>query len=238
MAATNDKREPSIHDGDANFTARGNAKAFHIRVSPSQFVNSPAMTEKYLEMLRSGEEVIGDIFDTDVLDASWALWGHQIVLSYKNPEDALFKPPCKVLIDDGQTACFFEPCRSAVRARVELHAYKRSPRPAWILGCIYAAYSASYNGGQVSSIPPSQSSIRLGLSGGTSRQRTCLIDQDHNAWITDFGGGYTQDWVDEQMAGTVEGSLADMAKLRQFILQDEAEDRSWTGKDGTSSEGA
>ena len=56
-----------------------------------------------------------------------------------------------------------------------------------------------------------------------------LIDQDDNAWITDFGGGYTRGWVDEKIAGTVEGDLAGMAKVREFIFQDEAQDRWWTG---------
>lgn len=82
MATRDDKQEArpryelgsyvtSTRDDNAKFTVRRNAKVFHIRVSPSQFVNSPATTEKYLsylEVLRSGEEVIGDIFDTDVYE--------------------------------------------------------------------------------------------------------------------------------------------------------------------------
>jgi hypothetical protein len=76
MAATNNKRElsrpryeveryvTSIHDNDASFTVRRNGKVFYIRVSPSQFVQSPATTKKDLSHL----EVVGDIFDTNVLE--------------------------------------------------------------------------------------------------------------------------------------------------------------------------
>jgi hypothetical protein len=58
-------------DRDARFMVRRNGRVFHIRVSPSQFVNSLMMTDKYLsclEVLRSGEEVLGDIYDTDVYE--------------------------------------------------------------------------------------------------------------------------------------------------------------------------
>lgn len=48
-----------------------------------------------------------------------------IVLSFKNPEDALFKIPRKVLIDNEQTACFLKFCYSAVETENELTAYKK-----------------------------------------------------------------------------------------------------------------
>lgn len=35
-------------DRDAGFKVRRNGKSFYIKISPSQFVNSPIMTEKYL----------------------------------------------------------------------------------------------------------------------------------------------------------------------------------------------
>lgn len=44
------------------------------------------------------------------------------------------------------------------------------------------------------------------------------IDRDDNAWITNFGGGYTEGWVDEDVAGTTEGDLAGMAKIRDFMF--------------------
>lgn len=75
MATTPRYRIESITTGlrsgnhDARFSVRRNGKAFYIKISPTKFINSPNMTEKYmayLEVLESGEEVIGDIYDTDV----------------------------------------------------------------------------------------------------------------------------------------------------------------------------
>lgn len=63
----------SIRDDDheASFNVRRNGKVFYIRVQPSEFINSLIMTEKYmayLEVLRSGQEVLGDGFNTDVYE--------------------------------------------------------------------------------------------------------------------------------------------------------------------------
>lgn len=352
-----DKREPSrpryelepyvtsTHDDNARFTVRRNGKVFHIRVSPSQFVNSPATTEKYLsylEVLRSGEEVIGDIFDTDVFEwvtrpfeplfaelaPSPALPGHhaaikvtlreylfpkffifaldvveeklqprrieierspyvppsvwlddeflddlekwtalydpaRIVLSFENPEDALFKHPGKVLIDDGQTACFFKPCYSTVQTTNELQAYKKivaaNMDPQLYICRLYGVVmdDAGFvvgllltyidHGSRTLSTtvdpdhPPASTRQRwisqldaaltelhkAGVVWGDVKAENVLVDQEDNVWITDFGGGYTQGWVESQVAGTVEGDLAGMAKLREFIFQDGTQDRWW-----------
>jgi hypothetical protein len=65
-------------DDDATFTVRRNGKRFYIEISPSNFVNSPATTQKYksyLEVLQSGEEVLDDIYDIDVYDWVMAPFG-------------------------------------------------------------------------------------------------------------------------------------------------------------------
>jgi hypothetical protein len=67
---------------------RRNGKVFYILVSPSQFFNSPATTEKYLSylvMLRSGEEVIGDLFPTGVF--GWATLLFEPLLAEPRPGD-------------------------------------------------------------------------------------------------------------------------------------------------------
>ncbi|KAF9776138.1 hypothetical protein IL306_005725 [Fusarium sp. DS 682] len=324
-------------DHDARFNVRRNGKAFYIKISPKYFVNSPKTTEKYmsyLELLKSGLEVIGDIYDTDVYewvmtpfesllvelapppecpakDIKVTLEDHQfpeffifelhiideeliprhvetekrpfypsfvrfdddflddletwttlydparIILSFEDPEDALFKPPNKVLIDNGQIECFFKPCTSGVQGERELKAYKKinaasldsrlnlchlygvvmedcgiilrflltyvdnrgcplstkidpedpdDPPPAvrekW-MGQIDAAISGLHN---------------AGIVWGDVKAENVLIDQDDNAWITDFGGGYTRGWVDKEVAETMEGDRMGMAKLREFIF--------------------
>ncbi|KAK3934005.1 hypothetical protein QBC46DRAFT_400822 [Diplogelasinospora grovesii] len=358
MATVDNKAEPSrlryeletyivsTRDDNAEFTVRRNGKVFHIMVSPSQFVHSPATTEKYLsylEVLRSGEEVIGDIFDTDVFE--WVtrpfeplfaelapnptVLGHHadikvtlrdylfpkffvfaldvveeklqprriemekspyrtsnvwlddeflddletwtalydpaaIVLSFENPEDALFKPPGKVLIDDGQTACFFKRCDSNVQTTNELQAYKKivaanlDPQlhvcrlygvvmddHDFVVGLLltYIDHGDRTLAAAVDpSHPPASTRKRwisqldaaltelhkAGIVWGDVKAANVLVDQEDNVWITDFGGGYTEGWVDREVAGTVEGDLAGMAKLREFIFQDEAQDRWWS----------
>ncbi|KAF5611337.1 kinase-like domain protein [Fusarium tjaetaba] len=191
-------------DHNARFSVRRNGKVFYITVSPTNFINSPDMTEKYmayLEVLKSREEVIGDIYDTDVYEwvmapfepllvelapppasdpqdiqitlerhlfpdffvfelhviderlcprrvaaeespvrpsflrfdddflddlETWTAFYDPagITLSFQDPEDALFKPPSKVLIDNRKTECFFKPCNSSVQTKRELETYK------------------------------------------------------------------------------------------------------------------
>ncbi|KAF5667684.1 kinase-like domain-containing protein [Fusarium circinatum] len=56
---------------NARFSVRRNGRVFYITISPTNFTNSPNMTEKYmayLQVLKSREEVIGDIYDTDVYE--------------------------------------------------------------------------------------------------------------------------------------------------------------------------
>lgn len=68
-----------------------------------------------------------------------------IILSFKNHEDALFKPLNKVLIDNRQTECFFKPCNSSVQVKQELKAYKMilAARLGLSELCTYATYMAS-----------------------------------------------------------------------------------------------
>ena len=52
---------------------------------------------------------------------------------------------------------------------------------------------------------------------GDVTAESVLLDRDANAWIIDFDFLYTKGWVDKEFAGTVEGDLGGMAKLRGFI---------------------
>lgn len=324
-------------DHDARFTVRRNGKAFYIKASPSQFVNSPIMTEKYLsylKVLQSGEEVLGDFYDTDVYEwvmapfeplfaelapsppcppkdieitlkdhlfpdffvfaldivdeklhprrvaaeqsphrpsfvrfdddllddlETWtALYDPAgITLSFKDPEDALFKPPNKVLIDNRQTECFFKPCNSGVQIKQELKAYKTILAAGldsrlhlchlygvvmddsdFILG-LSLTYIDNGERPLSTRIDPDDpddppAAIRekwlgqldttlaelhkAGVVWGDVKAENVLIDRDNNAWVTDFGGGYTKGWVSKETAGTIEGDHMGMAKLKNFIF--------------------
>ncbi|EXM09684.1 hypothetical protein FOIG_00033 [Fusarium odoratissimum NRRL 54006] len=343
MATTPRYRIESITTGlrsgnhGALFSVRRNGKAFYIKISPTKFINSPNMTAKYmayLEVLESGEEVIGDIYDTDAYEwvmapfesllvelapppecdlkdikitlhehqfpeffvfeldiideklcprrvvaetspvrpsfvtfdddflddlETWtALYDHAgIVLSFKDPEDALFKPPNKVLIDDCRTECFFKPCNSGVQIRRELGTYKMIHAAGldsqFNLCHLYGIVMDEYDfilgillthidnrGCPLSTKialkehedPPPEVKQRwmdqidaavsglhdAGIIWGDVKAENVLIDQDSNAWVTDFGGGYTKGWVDKEVAETMEGDRMGMAKLREFVF--------------------
>ncbi|EHK22301.1 uncharacterized protein TRIVIDRAFT_150869 [Trichoderma virens Gv29-8] len=326
-------------DHDARFTVRRNGKAFYIKVSPSQFVNSPMMIDKFIsfvKVLRSGKEVL-DIYDTDVYEwvtapfellfaelapnppgdpkdiritlhdhlfseffvftldvidekrcprriaaetspyrpsyvrfddnfldelEAWTLFYDpaRITLSFKDPEDALFKPSEKVLIDSGQTECFFKPCNSGVQIIRELETYRKIQAAGldsqfnlchvhgvvmddcgFILGilltyidCGGCPLSTRIHPEELDDPIPAirnrwlnqldttlTALHKAGIVWGDVKAENVLIDQDNNAWITDFGGGYTDGWVDREMAGTVEGDLAGMSKLKKFLFPSE-----------------
>lgn len=56
-----------------------------------------------------------------------------------------------------------------------------------------------------------------GVTWGDAKADNVLIDVDDNAWVIDFGGGYTEGWVDKDSAGTVEGDLQGLAKMSEFL---------------------
>ncbi|KAG5658598.1 hypothetical protein KAF25_010779 [Fusarium avenaceum] len=189
-------------------------------------------------------------FDNDFLDdlETWTAFYDPagIILSFKDPEDALFKPPNKVLIDNCQTECFFKPCNSGVQIKQELKSYKMIHAAGldsqlylchmygvvmddcnFILGLLLTYID---NGDRPLSTrihpddpddPPAEIRERwvgqlddtlsglhkAGIVWGDVKAENVLVDKDNNAWISDFGGGYTKGWVDKEIAGTVKGDL-------------------------------
>jgi hypothetical protein len=56
-----------------------------------------------------------------------------------------------------------------------------------------------------------------GIIWGDVKAENVLIDANKNAWIIDFGGGYTEGWVEKQLAGTMEGDLQGLAKILEYL---------------------
>lgn len=44
-----------------------------------------------------------------------------------------------------------------------------------------------------------------------------LVDPNGDAWVTDFGGGYTEGWVDRELEGTREGDLQGLSRIENFL---------------------
>ncbi|CAM1500458.1 Fc.00g096200.m01.CDS01 [Cosmosporella sp. VM-42] len=51
---------------------------------------------------------------------------------------------------------------------------------------------------------------------GDAKPDNVLIDGNNDAWIVDFGGGYTDGWVPKELAGTTEGDLCALKKILEF----------------------
>ena len=45
-----------------------------------------------------------------------------------------------------------------------------------------------------------------------------LIGEDDNAWLLDFGGGFTQPWMEPSLAGMPEGDIYAFRKIRAALL--------------------
>jgi serine/threonine protein kinase len=55
---------------------------------------------------------------------------------------------------------------------------------------------------------------------GDAKSANILIDDNHNAWILDFGGGNTVGWVPEELVGTKEGDLHALKIILEVIMKD------------------
>lgn len=58
---------------------------------------------------------------------------------------------------------------------------------------------------------------RDGIVWGDAKASNVLVDTAGDAWVTDFGGGHTEGWVDRDKAGTIEGDLQGLRAIINFI---------------------
>ncbi|KAH7379534.1 hypothetical protein BKA66DRAFT_138664 [Pyrenochaeta sp. MPI-SDFR-AT-0127] len=56
-----------------------------------------------------------------------------------------------------------------------------------------------------------------GIVWGDVKPDNVLIDVNKDAWVIDFGGGYTENWVEKNIAGTVQGDLQGLAKIMEYL---------------------
>ena len=60
-----------------------------------------------------------------------------------------------------------------------------------------------------------------GIVWGDVKASNVMIDKDSNAWIIDLGGGYTLGWVDEELAGTMEGDRQGLERVVDYIFNED-----------------
>ena len=56
-----------------------------------------------------------------------------------------------------------------------------------------------------------------GVVWGDAKADNVLIDRNDDAWVIDFGGGYTEGWVEKDSAHTVTGDLQGLAKILELL---------------------
>lgn len=59
---------------------------------------------------------------------------------------------------------------------------------------------------------------KAGIVWGDIKAANILIDRNMDAWIIDFGGGFTEGWVEREKAGTVEGDMQGLVKIVDYIF--------------------
>jgi tRNA A-37 threonylcarbamoyl transferase component Bud32 len=62
-----------------------------------------------------------------------------------------------------------------------------------------------------------------GIVWGDAKPDNALIDKNDDAWIIDFGGGYTQGFVEREKARTIEGGLQGLEKTVEYVFSDRVE---------------
>ncbi|KAF5656303.1 hypothetical protein FCIRC_13734 [Fusarium circinatum] len=60
-----------------------------------------------------------------------------------------------------------------------------------------------------------------GLVWGDGKASNIIIDDKDDAWLVDFGGGYTRGWVDEELAETQQGDEQALEKIIEFLSGNE-----------------
>lgn len=57
----------------------------------------------------------------------------------------------------------------------------------------------------------------MDLVWGDGKAANIIIDKEENAWLIDFGGGWTDGWVDEELADSVQGDDQAVMRISEFL---------------------
>ena len=72
---------------------------------------------------------------------------------------------------------------------------------------------------------------------GDAKADNFLVDKDGKLWIIDFGGSYTEGWVEPELEETREGDLQGIEKIVEGLVEDDEEDDGDGGRQGEDGDG-
>ncbi|KAF2669540.1 hypothetical protein BT63DRAFT_263871 [Microthyrium microscopicum] len=55
------------------------------------------------------------------------------------------------------------------------------------------------------------------IAWGDAKPANVVIDEHDDAYLIDFGGGYTAGWVDKELQNTIEGDLQSLSRIAKFL---------------------
>jgi serine/threonine protein kinase len=61
---------------------------------------------------------------------------------------------------------------------------------------------------------------KAGIVWGDAKPDNVLIDRNDDAWIIDFGGGYSRGVVEREKSGTLEGDLQGLEKIVEYVFSE------------------
>ena len=56
--------------------------------------------------------------------------------------------------------------------------------------------------------------------GGVAKADNVLVDIDDNAWVIDFGGGYTKGWLARDCMETIEGDQEGLSRIKELLHEE------------------
>ena len=57
----------------------------------------------------------------------------------------------------------------------------------------------------------------IGVCWGDAKAGNIILDKESNPWLIDFGGGYTNEWVDAHLANSEKGDLQGLQRIMKFL---------------------
>ncbi|KAI9760451.1 MAG: hypothetical protein M4579_001645 [Chaenotheca gracillima] len=217
---------------------------YELRGLDERFVLTPADPSKS-GPIRPGleiNELTITLFPTPIFHPS------QVQFSFVRPEMGTFNAPSKVLVD-GKTTCLFKSVTwgDQDNASREIDIYRRIEEAGLLSkdgirlrrlhGVVTDGPSDSILGLLLTWVDHPHALLKFqqwveqisrtvsalhdaGIIWGDATVYNVLIDLNDDAWLDDFGGGFTEGWIQRENVESVTGDLEGLAKISEYVLKE------------------